>query len=168
MAVGPPGRPLEAIALCHSKFISSRQACLNLVQSDLIEMRRPANRGQGGRGVFARQTISRGTVFERAPVILIRTEDVFGENPLVRAASARISWYVFNWPDTSEDTYVALALGYGSLYNHSEKPNATYDVELPDLLCFEALSNIQAGDEILINYRGLDGEPRPLGFEPEA
>ena len=104
--------------------------------SDLVEVRRVSNRGKGGRGVFARKDIDAGQVIERVPVILIPESQVFGADPIARRA-ARISWYVFEWLETKRG-YVALALGYGSIYNHSETPNAAYEMEMPDIITFRA------------------------------
>ena len=47
----------------------------------------------------------------------------------------------------------ALALGYGSLYNHSYRPNAE-TLETPDELVITALHRIEPGEEIFINYMG--------------
>lgn len=46
-----------------------------------------------------------------------------------------------------------LALGYGSIYNHSNHPNASYKFnEDSGLLEFTAIRRIQRGEEIYINY----------------
>jgi hypothetical protein len=47
---------------------------------------------------------------------------------------------------------VALLLGYGSLYNHSDEPNAEYIVEADDAYSFVALRDIEAGEQITISY----------------
>lgn len=131
----------------------------------MVEVRRLQNRGRGGRGVFALRDIPAGMVIERAPVILIPYEQVFGDSPGVREASARISWYVFGWDGVTKRRYVALALGYGSIYNHAHAPNARYEPEPPDVLRFVATRDIAAGEEITINYHGERTEPGELGFE---
>lgn len=133
-------------------------------QSDMVEVRRQDNRGRGGRGVFAARDIAAGTVFERAPVILIPKEQVFGNTPEARH-SARISWYVFAWDGVTKRNYVALALGYGSIYNHSYTPNARYKPEAPDMLMFNALRDIACGEEITINYHGEPDDTRPVEFD---
>ena len=62
---------------------------------------------------------------------------------------------------------MALALGYGSIYNHSETPNAAYEMEMPDIMVFRAKIDIPAGAEILISYHGQRaGADHDLGFEP--
>ena len=57
--------------------------------------------------------------------------------------------YVFGWGDGR----TALALGYGSLYNHSYLPNAT-TLETDDELVVTATRDIEVGEEIRINYMG--------------
>jgi SET domain-containing protein len=133
-------------------------------QSDWVEVRRLENRGRGGRGVFAIRDIPAGTVIERAPVILIPREQVFGDSVVARR-SARISWYVFGWEGVTKRNYVALALGYGSIYNHSDTPNATTEPEPPDVMGFHAIRDIASGEEITINYNDGCSEERALGFD---
>jgi uncharacterized protein len=132
-------------------------------QSDAVEVRRVTNRGKGGRGVFARRDIAADEVFERVPVLLIPRAQVFGPGDVAQRA-ARISWYVFSWLPTKRD-YVALSLGYGSIYNHSDTPNAKYGMHLPDVMEFFALRPIAAGEEITIDYHGDERTNRELGFE---
>ena len=112
-------------------------------QSDAVEVRRVINRGKGGRGVFARRDIAAGELLERMPVLLIPRTQVFGPDDIAQRA-ARISWYVFEWLKTKRG-YVALSLGYGSIYNHSDAPNADYDMEPPDIMLFTAVRPIRAG-----------------------
>jgi hypothetical protein len=133
-------------------------------QSDSIEVRRVTNRGKGSRAVFALRDISMGELIECAPVILIPRHQVFGDNPIARRA-ARISWYVFNWLPTKRD-YVALCLGYGSIYNHSPEPNAEYEKHPPDAIHFIARRDIRAGEEITIDYRAGTSDS-DLGFDPD-
>jgi SET domain-containing protein len=131
--------------------------------SEFIEVRRADNRGRGGRGVFARCDIPAETIIERVPVLLIPKSQVFGHSSIAKNA-ARISWYVFDWIGGKEKC-VALALGCGSIYNHSETPNARYVSDPPDVMEFVAMRDIAAGEEIFINYQGEAAEPHPLGFD---
>ncbi|HEY2589559.1 MAG TPA: SET domain-containing protein [Tepidisphaeraceae bacterium] len=134
-------------------------------QSDIVEVRRLDNRGRGGRGVFAVRDIPAGAVIERAPVLLIPREQVFGDSPEARRG-ARISWYVFDWKGITKRNYVALVLGYGSIYNHSLTPNARCEPEPPDVMGFHATRDIAAGEEITINYNDGFPDSRSLGFDP--
>jgi SET domain-containing protein len=123
-------------------------------QSEWIEVRRLENRGEGGRGVFARKDIPAGTLLERVPVILIPKSEIFGIAPVNRR-SLLLALYAFSWEPIANDT-VALALGYGSIYNHSFDPNARYTPVAPDVLEFHAIKPIAAGTEIFVNYHGRD------------
>jgi SET domain-containing protein len=134
-----------------------------LIQSDLVEVRRVRTGGRGGRGVFARHLISEGTVLERVPVILIPQNQVFGESE-VAIRACRISWYVFGWGKQDGHDYVALPLGYGAIYNHSYEPNATFQINRPDIMEFVAISYIKEGEEITINYNGDPTDKTPVRF----
>lgn len=75
-----------------------------------------------------------------------------------------LSNYCFHWGENSEDA--AIALGYGSLFNHSFTPNATYynnDRHLT--LDFYAIADILTGEEITINYNGEPDDQTPVWFE---
>src|SRR5476651_1180100 len=111
-------------------------------QSDLVEIQRDSRKGLGGRGVFARRLLSEGTIFERVPVLLIPREQVFDESNMLRRAY-RLSWYAYAWGDEDGIDYVAVALGYGSLYNHSFQCNAIFRTESPDTIEFVAIRNIE-------------------------
>ncbi|HEX8915874.1 MAG TPA: SET domain-containing protein-lysine N-methyltransferase [Humisphaera sp.] len=124
--------------------------------SDLVEVRRADNRGKGGRGVFATRDVPADTLLERVPVLLLPKNQVFGKSEVAKRM-AHISWYVFDWEGVTKREYVALALGYGSIYNHSPNPNARVERHAPDVLEFHTVRAIAAGEEIFINY---------LGFEP--
>jgi uncharacterized protein len=121
--------------------------------SELVEVRRI--RGKG-RGVFARRAIHAGVVIERVPVVVLPIEEIGSAE-----MRSRLSDYCFLW---GRDT-VALALGYGSLYNHSYRPNARYDDEGQRTKVFTALRDIQPGEEITVNYNGEPEDAEPVGFE---
>lgn len=95
-----------------------------------------------GRGVFATSTIDVGEEIERCPMLVV--DDEQGE-----ALTIGANGYVFGWGDSS----TALALGYGSLYNHSYDPNGE-TLETGDELVITALRPIGIGEEIFINYMG--------------
>ena len=125
---------------------------MSFVHSDLIEVRRSSKKG---RGVFARKPIREGTIIERAPVVLIPVGEVFSNAPRTKLAD-----YVFNW---GSDT-VALVLGYGSLYNHSYQPNASYYGEGSHTQAFMAIRDIRSGEEITVNYNGSPRSRGRVGF----
>ena len=52
-------------------------------------------------------------------------------------------------------------LGYGSIYNHSENPNAEIDYnegKQEDFLFFKAIKDIKIGEEIVYNYEFDDNK----------
>lgn len=128
-----------------------------------IEVRRDTTKGRGARGVYATRSFSPGELIERVPVLLIPKAQVFGDTPQAKNA-ARISWYVFAWKIPTNREYVALALGYGSLYNHSFSPNAKYQCVSPDGIEFWCIEPIAIGEEILINYNGDPEDKTPMEF----
>jgi SET domain-containing protein len=75
---------------------------------------------------------------------------------------------VFDWTGHTKRDYVALALGYGSIYNHADDPNAEWEPEPPDTLAFRATRHVPAGNEVFISYLGKGDDPHPLGFEPRG
>jgi len=69
--------------------------------------------------------------------------------------------YCFEWGEGT----LALALGYGSLYNHSYQPNARYDDPGGQSMVFTAIEDIAPGDEITINYNAEPLDQSPVGFK---
>ena len=106
---------------------------------------------KGGRGVFAARRFAAGEVIEVCPVIAVTAEDA------VRLDDTYLYNYYFGWgPDNKG---AAIALGFGSLYNHADSPNAVYRKH-PDegSLSITALMPIAPGDEVLIRYNfGAEG-----------
>jgi uncharacterized protein len=97
-----------------------------------------------GRGVFAARRFETGDVIEECPVLTV-SED---QAPLLDETD--LYGFTFEWGDG-----VALALGFGSLYNHSWIPNARYDHDYDrDLVVYSAVTTIDAGKEITVNYSG--------------
>ena len=130
-----------------------REDVMALTQSDAIEVKRVQGKG---RGVFARRLIREGEVIERVPVLVLPLAEINnGSGP------TRLSGYCFEWRRGT----VAVALGYGSLYNHSYKPNARYDDESAQTKVFTAIREIPAGEEITINYNGEPEDEAPVWFK---
>ncbi len=98
-----------------------------------------------GRGVFAGVSFEIGDLIEICPVISL--------SPSERAIihQTHLHDYYFAWG--KEEKQAAIALGYGSLYNHSSNPNASFTPSYDEgLIYFECIQKINIGDEILINY----------------
>jgi SET domain-containing protein len=99
-----------------------------------------------GWGVFAKEDIMEGEVFEECPILPLPMK--YGE---VRSVFID---YRFNWPQgTNEWEEQVIALGYGSFYNHSENANAHWTSNYNERT-FKFISNrkINKGDEIFVWY----------------
>lgn len=103
----------------------------------------------GGRGVFTGAAILEGTTIELAEALLLSAED----RTIIHKTS--LHDYYFQW----DGDRAAIALGYGSLYNHSKEANATFELDYDfGQIRFVALRNIAAGEEITTDYRVGDPE----------
>lgn len=113
--------------------------------------------GEGGLGVFAAQDIKDGESIEEVPVILLPEEQI------ADLAKTKLLDYFFAWGEKLEQA--AIALGYGSLYNHSYEPNARF-VENFDknTITYWAIKDIKKDQEILMNYNGKPDDMRKLWF----
>ena len=133
-------------------FTPANENLMALTPPTMIEVKRTKGKG---RGVYARVAIPAGTVFERAPLLIMADKEALeSEHSTVMPA------YVFEYGKGK----VALALGFGSLYNHSYKPNARYDDAPSQVKEFRALRDIKAGEEITINYNGAEDIMDPVEF----
>lgn len=115
-----------------------------------------------GRGVIASASIKKGEVIEICPVVVLLKDQV----EIIQ--NTELTNYYFTWGP--EQKAAAIALGYGSLYNHSYAPNATYMKNQKDrTIEFVALKNIAEGEEITVNYNfGNPDDKSPLyliGFQ---
>lgn len=112
-------------------------------------------------GVFAARAIETGEVIEICPVI------VFPKAELEHVRKTVLDDYYFDWGDDGE--WFAVALGYGSLYNHAYEPNAEYGMDFEaktiDIYC---IRDIAAGEEILINYNGTVDDRSTVWFEKQT
>jgi hypothetical protein len=103
-----------------------------------------ATSGIHGRGVFAARRFEPGELIEECPVLPVPGDQA----PLLDETD--LYGFTFEWKDG-----VAVALGYGSLYNHSWNPNARYDQDYErGLVIYSALTIIRPGGEITVNYSG--------------
>lgn len=111
-----------------------------------------------GRGVFACTEFSRGELVETVPVIVIPVEQWHHIEPTVLAL------YIYNFGPLGE--HAAIALGFGSIYNHSYNPNAEYVKNWEEKsIRFIAVRDITAGEEITVNYNGTPGDQTPIWFD---
>ncbi|EER19584.1 conserved hypothetical protein [Perkinsus marinus ATCC 50983] len=88
---------------------------------------------QKGLGVFANADIGKGTVVEVCPTLGFSRKSISAADSAGVGSSIRLEDYVYEFPGESshlrDDRMLYLPLGFGSLYNHSEKPNLRYSIE---------------------------------------
>lgn len=111
-----------------------------------------------GRGVYATQPYNNGEIIEVCQVLLICRTDtkIIDQTCLYN--------YYYSWGKNSYQA--AIALGNGSLYNHSYSPNAIYKNDIKsNLIRFVAIRDIRLGDEITVNYNGNPDSKKKLWFE---
>jgi SET domain-containing protein len=102
--------------------------------------------GAKGRGVFAKKGFKAGAVVEECPIILLAGSDAY------MAVRTILHEYMYAWNE--DDSAFALALGYGSLYNHDNNANATWRIDYGQMLVrIIAVKFIRKGQEITIAYR---------------
>lgn len=103
-----------------------------------------------GRGVFALRQFEKDELVEVSPIFLLkeRYEDIPTE----------FQERVFAWVDSP---FHAVALGYGSLYNHRDKPNLKYESHLKSMtIRFIAIQDIDLNEELTINYNFANGKAK--------
>ncbi|MFA7662615.1 MAG: SET domain-containing protein [Patescibacteria group bacterium] len=98
-----------------------------------------------GLGVFALEDIAKGTVIEVCYMIPFPKKDI----ALIKKTF--LNNYYFEWLNGGG----AVALGNGSIYNHSYEPNAEYlGNEKKNITKFVAIKPIKKGQEIFTSYNG--------------
>ena len=116
----------------------------------MFEIRESPDRG---RGIFATQDIPKYTSIEKCPIVLFDVPE--GEPHVLECYAFRIS-----------KKRIALALGWGSLYNHSYRANCYFDIDLKKrILEIVAYKNIKAGQELYINYGGHPHAKAKMWFD---
>ena len=112
-----------------------------------------------GRGVFTARFIPEGSSIESCPVIELSAAD----KEVIH--QTHLHDYYFLW---GEEGGCALALGYGSMYNHASNPNANYEMDNEHkTIDVFAIRDIQAGEEITISYTDGEEEDTVLWFDEE-
>ena len=133
------------------------QLMKNILASDYIYVGR-SKIFKAGRGVFASRDIKKSEVIERCPIIEIPKHDSSGLNE-----SILVTYFFYFGKDKER---LAIALGFGSIYNHAYIPNAKFRIKQKDtVIDFVALKNINKDDEITVNYYNGNPKKSPLWFE---
>ena len=112
-----------------------------------------------GRGVFAARRFEPGETIEVCPVIALSEADARTLD------GTGLYDYYFGWG--KDGKAAAIALGYGSLYNHSFSPNAMHHKNAADgTMSVVAVEAIAPGAEIFIRYdTGAGGDTQRMWFD---
>ena len=114
-----------------------------------------------GRAVFTSHPIPNGSIIESCPVIILDQADT------VKIHDTQLHDYYFVWD--LDDNQSAIALGFGSLYNHSENSNAEFIIDRENnMINFLATRDIGAHEEICVHYIHPGNHEHELWFSPDA
>lgn len=103
-----------------------------------------------GRGVFAGQRIRCGQIIEVCPMLLFPFNDF---DALGTATGSGLYGTTFENYIFGMGNHAALALGYGSLYNHSRNPNAFHSKDkAKSEITIHANRQIKKDEQIFIDY----------------
>jgi len=112
--------------------------------------------GKKGRGVFALKDFKKGELIESCPVLTFTPR----ERKILE--KTLLNFYIYPWRSTRG---ASLALGYGSIYNHSYSPNADWKQNFKKLAMeYRAIKDIKKGEEIVINYNGEPDDMKEIDF----
>lgn len=113
-----------------------------------------------GRGVYCSEDIPEGSTIELCPVIILPPKDTKGIH------GTSLHDYYFIWDRETKSS--CIALGYGSLYNHSDSPNAEFLNDYGSkMIRVLAIDDIPAHQEICLNYISKDETEFKLWFESQ-
>lgn len=111
-----------------------------------------------GNGIFAFKNIEKNEIIEECPIIILNSDDTIKIDP------TNLYNYYFSW----ENNWSAIALGYGSIYNHSYEPNAVYEKDfINNKIIFRALKNLYTWEEILVNYNWNPNKKEKVWFDKD-
>ncbi len=116
-----------------------------------------AEHPQYGRGVYTSVAIPQDSLIEICQVIPIPSY----ETSIIHKTI--LHDYYFAWGE--DRSACAIALGFGSLYNHSADANADFILDFNartiEIIC---VRDIEAGEEIFINYHGEPSSSKATWF----
>lgn len=105
--------------------------------------------------MFASKDIFKDELIEIAPILVLDFNDFID-------TKWNLLFEYYFWMDD----YVALALGFASMYNHSQDANCRYELNKEQkTITFRAIKDIKKDEEIYFNYKGNTNPKTPLWFE---
>jgi SET domain-containing protein len=109
-----------------------------------------------GKGVFSMDPLANGDLIECCPTIKLTPEESV---PVEKTVLEK-------WLFVRKTGGLSVALGFGSLYNHSFKPNAQYIWnEDETIINIVAVKDIPPHTEIVFNYHWDPNDMTPIWFE---
>ena len=110
-----------------------------------------------GKGVFTNSLLEKDLIIEISPVIVMSNED------RVHLDKTLLHDYIFEWGD--QINQCCMALGYIPMYNHSYSSNCEYFMNFDeDTIFIKTVRNIEAGEELTINYNGDWNDEKTIWF----
>lgn len=110
-----------------------------------------------GRGIISTEAIAADTIIEVSPVI------VMSDTERANLDHTKLHDYIFEWGENLDQC--CMALGYVPIYNHSQASNCEYFMDFAsDIIFIKTVRDIEAGEEITINYNGDWNNPTPVWF----
>ncbi|KAF8937818.1 hypothetical protein EDD21DRAFT_315074 [Dissophora ornata] len=99
--------------------------------------------GLKGRGVVTKASIPSRTIIDISSVLLFPSEEYTRHGQYTQ-----LDHYTYRWQGG-----MALALGLGSMFNHSNRPNVGFQRDFENkVIRYTTLREIQSGEELCISY----------------
>lgn len=112
-----------------------------------------------GRGVFTHTNIPADSIIETSPVI------VMNNNDRQLLDQTLLHDYIFEWQPDGQNL-CCMALGWVPIYNHSYTSNCEYFMVYEDQSIYiQTIRDIEAGEELTINYSGTWNETKEVWFD---
>lgn len=111
-----------------------------------------------GRGVFTNEDLEANCIIEISPVLIMSQEE------RTHLDQTKLKDYIFEWGVDLDRC--CTAWGYLSIYNHKFGSNCEYYMDFENsLMMIKTVRNIEAGEELFINYNGDWDNQSPLWFD---
>ncbi|KAG0035174.1 hypothetical protein BGZ81_000095 [Podila clonocystis] len=99
--------------------------------------------GRKGRGVVTSVPIPARTTIDLSPILLFPTQEYTHHGQFTQ-----LDHYTYRWLGG-----MALALGLGSMFNHSKDPNVGFQRDFVNkMIRYSTLRDVAAGEELCISY----------------
>ncbi|KAF9207663.1 hypothetical protein CPC16_011586 [Podila verticillata] len=99
--------------------------------------------GSKGRGVVTSVHIPARTTIDLCPILLFPTEEY-----TLHGQFTQLDHYTYRWLGG-----MALALGLGSMFNHSKEPNVGFQRDFENkMIRYSTLRDVAPGEELCISY----------------